>query len=43
MVRTPWRAVTLAQLGRVLGQVVALLALLLVGMALLAIVTLLGR
>jgi hypothetical protein len=44
MGRTPRRAITPAHLGRVLGQVVALLALLLVGVALLIIVTLLtGR
>ena len=40
MSRIPQHALTLAWLGRVLGQVAALLALLVVGVALLTIITL---
>jgi len=44
MFRDKWRGATRADLGRVLGSVAALLALLLVGVALLILVTLsLGR
>jgi hypothetical protein len=44
MARTTRHALTLARLGQILGQVAALLALLLVGVILLSIVTLLmGR